>query len=167
MDKNTTLLISHDPSTQQGTLTEHLRERGFAIAGLPEAPRDEPDEPDELHQGELHQGELPTGRGFDTRRGAALQRPARQRAQIHCGGGARQVRPGPGHAPGRLDGGRLLREPGRWPRAGVLRPGENPRRQGAAVRADHSDTSGGAGRSRPDSDQLSGGRTRADQVEYF
>ena len=41
MDKNTTLLISHDPSTQQGTLTENLRERGFAIAGLPEAPRDD------------------------------------------------------------------------------------------------------------------------------
>ena len=61
MDNNTTLSIPHDPSTQQGTLTEHLRARGFAIAGLPEAPRDEPDEPDELHQGELHQGELPTG----------------------------------------------------------------------------------------------------------
>ena len=55
MDKNTTLSISH-PSTQQGTFTEHLRERGFAIAGLPEAPRDEPDEPDELQQGELPAG---------------------------------------------------------------------------------------------------------------
>ena len=58
MDKNTTLSISH-PSTQQGTFTEHLRERGFAIAGLPEAPRDEPDEPDEPD--ELQQGELPAG----------------------------------------------------------------------------------------------------------
>ena len=65
MDNNTTLSISHDPSTQQATLTENLRERGFAIAGLPEAPRDEPDEPDELHQ-----GELPTGPTHVAARGA-------------------------------------------------------------------------------------------------
>ena len=51
---NTTLL--HDPSEHHNSLTENLRERGFAIAGLPEAPRDEPDETDEPHQ-----GELPTG----------------------------------------------------------------------------------------------------------
>ena len=107
MDNDTTLSISHDPSTQQGSLTENLRERGFPIAGLPEAPRDEPDEPDGLQQ-----GELPAG--TDRHRGrAALQRPARQRAQVHRGGGARQIRPGSGHAQGRLDGCRLLRVPER------------------------------------------------------
>ena len=47
-----------DPSTQHDSLAENLRDRGFAITGLPEAPRDdvEVDEPDELQQ-----GELPTG----------------------------------------------------------------------------------------------------------
>ena len=51
---NTTLL--HDPSEHHDSLTENLRDRGFPIAGMPEAPRDEPDEPDEAQQ-----GELPTG----------------------------------------------------------------------------------------------------------
>ena len=54
MKNNTTLL--HDPSEHDNTLAEHLRERGFPIAGLPEAPRDEPDEPDGLQQGELPAG---------------------------------------------------------------------------------------------------------------
>ena len=38
---DTTHSIPLDPSTQQGSLTENLRDRGFAIAGLPEAPRDD------------------------------------------------------------------------------------------------------------------------------
>ena len=59
MKNDTTLSISHDPSTHQGSLAENLRERGFPIAGLPEAPRDEPDEPDEPDG--LQQGELPAG----------------------------------------------------------------------------------------------------------
>ena len=56
MQKSSTVPFQHDPSAHHDSLSENLRDRGFAIAGLPEAPRDEPDEPDELQQ-----GELPTG----------------------------------------------------------------------------------------------------------
>ena len=56
MDNNNTHSIPLDPSTQQGSLTENLRDRGFPIAGLPEAPRDDTDEP-----GEPEQADLPSG----------------------------------------------------------------------------------------------------------
>ena len=56
MQNLTTPSIPHDPTAQHNSLAENLRDRGFPIAGLPEAPRDDPSDPDELQQ-----GELPTG----------------------------------------------------------------------------------------------------------
>ena len=56
MQNLTTTSIPHDPSTHHNSLAENLRDRGFPIAGLPEAPRDDVVEVDELQE-----GELPTG----------------------------------------------------------------------------------------------------------
>ena len=56
MQNLTTVSIPHDPTAHHNSLAENLRDLGFPIAGLPEAPRDDVVEVDELQQ-----AELPTG----------------------------------------------------------------------------------------------------------
>ena len=161
MDKNTTLSISH-PSTQQGTFTEHLRERGFAIAGLPEAPRDEPDEPDEPD--ELQQGELPAGPTH-----VAARRSKDQLAS------ARKFLAAAGRV--KFDRGRATLKAVWMAVAYYASLAAGPERvcfaqvKTLANRALVSERTtqrhlAHARRSRPDSGRPSGGRTRADKVEY-
>ena len=85
-DNLTTYSIPHDPEAT----ARYWQDRAICVpqtARAPVAPEPDVDEPDEPQQAELPSG--PTH--VAARRHATHQRPARQRAGVHGGGGAREV----------------------------------------------------------------------------
>ena len=138
-DNLTTQSLPHDPEAT----ALFWRDRGICLPAAPAPPEPDVDEPDDPQQ-----AELPTGATHVAARRSPDQLASARKFIAAAG----RVKFDRGRATLKAVWmvGRLLREPGRRARAGVLRQGGNPRQPRARVRADHAAAPRHARRSRPD-----------------